>query len=118
MELATGNYVFNNSTGIEEAKAEKLKTENPKLEIYPNPFSGEAIIRFTTYDLRPTVIKIFNAAGRLVKNLSRFTNYDGRSTQVVWNGTDDSGRRVPAGIYFCQLKYGTKEEIKKLIKVQ
>jgi flagellar hook assembly protein FlgD len=33
-----------------------------------------------------------------------------------WNGSDDRGRRVPSGIYFCLLRTGSEQTVQKLIR--
>jgi len=35
--------------------------------------------------------------------------------QVTWNGKDDSGETVSAGIYLCTLKSDTYAQTKKMI---
>ncbi|MDI6841177.1 MAG: FlgD immunoglobulin-like domain containing protein, partial [bacterium] len=51
-------------------------------------------------DLRLT---IHDLAGRLVKSF-HLTNYPtNQLTTISWDGSDDSGKRLPSGIYFCKL---------------
>jgi hypothetical protein len=53
-------------------------------------------------------IRIFNAAGRLVKqfNYLSATQYGGVQpfNHVIWDGSDNAGRLVPAGVYFVQVE--------------
>ncbi len=74
------------------------------LGVYPNPSHGKIAIEFQIPNVKnqmnaqsPNALKIFDAAGRLVKSFSL-------PTSVEWNGTDDLGRRVPAGVYFVRLE--------------
>jgi hypothetical protein len=39
----------------------------------------------------------------------------GGSFRVVWDGTDESGRPVASGIYFCRLIAGKIVESRKLV---
>ena len=42
---------------------------------------------------------------------------DGRR-EVVWNGRDDDGRRVPSGTYFYRLEAGRCRETKRMVLVK
>jgi hypothetical protein len=82
----------------------------------PNPFSrtGSTTIHFTAEAGVDVKIRIIDAAGRLVRTMnSRAQRGD---NWVTWNGTDRSGRRVPAGIYFYDIKApGFSAERKMLV---
>jgi hypothetical protein len=71
----------------------------------PNPTSGNTVVRLTIgepHAVRLTVYGQTRKHGRpqvfLVKTLIDQTLAAGVHS-VVWNGTDDQGQRVPAGIY-------------------
>ena len=116
--------------GIEEV--DKWEVRSEKLEIHPNPFREKTEIRFTIHDagyriqdtrytihdtryrIQDASLKIYDVSGRMVRDFSRLTVNGERST-IVWVGTDDSGRRLPSGIYFIELKDEYRCEIKKAI---
>ncbi len=75
------------------------------LAIYPNPFRNKTDITFSIgQNAGCRELKIYDATGRLVKNLELPTTYSLLPTYVSWNGTDELNRKVPAGIYFVQLE--------------
>ncbi len=101
---------------------------------YPNPFTRETRIPFILgEDLfeegRPVVVtvRIYNllrqlvavptatdhptAAGQPVQEL----RYDtpGRY-EVFWDGTDRNGRRVPSGIYFCEIVANRARDVTRM----
>ncbi len=59
------------------------------------------------------VLSIYDVTGRLVKHYSHLTNHS--FNQIIWPGTDDTGREVPAGIYFIRLQAGLKTLTEKAI---
>lgn len=69
---------------------------------YPNPFNPSTVI---TYQLsRPSEIRIdvHDLLGRRIRTLlNGFTSE--KNGRVVWDGTDESGRCVPAGVYVYSL---------------
>jgi hypothetical protein len=72
----------------------------------PNPFSNKTLIPFNLPQQSTVKLVIFNALGNQVTTLYSGARAAG-SHQMEWNGTDDAGRRVPAGIYFCRLQART-----------
>jgi len=58
-------------------------------------------------------LRIYDAGGRLVRQWDYQTMR--LSDQVVWQGEDDIGCRVPAGIYFVRLQTEDDFVIKKVI---
>jgi hypothetical protein len=107
------------------------------LQITPNPFTHQTEIRFMIHDSRSTIeeanqnisgsagrtleyqkpgIKIYDAAGRLVKSF-RITPYALRNT-LSWDGRDDQNRMLGSGVYFVKLIVGNSAETKKVLLVR
>jgi hypothetical protein len=83
---------------------EHQTTAGMHLSVHPNPFAKLTTINFgMEHSAERTELIIFNAAGRLVKSLTP-PPYAPGSMHVVWDGTDEAGRLVPAGVYFVQLR--------------
>jgi len=109
--------------GIKEEKTTNLSSGEMKLDVCPNPFTKKTEIRYEIRDERLMVngkwsavsLKIYDAGGRLVKQWDYETTK--LSSRVVWNGTDDFGRRLPAGVYFCELNDNVIKKIRKIIIV-
>uniref|UniRef100_A0A7C4XV28 T9SS type A sorting domain-containing protein n=1 Tax=candidate division WOR-3 bacterium TaxID=2052148 RepID=A0A7C4XV28_UNCW3 len=118
--------------GIAEDAEFKSQEKEYWLKVYPNPFRNHLMIKFqipgqgvasSQYPVASkngvasnqksvVSIKIYDAAGRLVRCLTLDAK---RLTPVVWDGTDDSGRRLPAGIYFLRLESDGFKETEKVI---
>ena len=71
----------------------------------PNPSRGDVSIAFVLPTPAHAVLKIVDVSGRSVA-----TPHNGflpAGPHVArWDGRDDDGRRVPAGLYFCDLRVG------------
>jgi hypothetical protein len=72
---------------------------------YPNPFNPRTTIPFELAGRGAAELKIFDVAGRLVRTLLDGTYGKGPHT-AAWDGTDNRGKAVASGIYFCRLKAG------------
>jgi len=104
-------------TGVEEVT--KLDVITPKLELYPNPFSKKTDIRYQiTGNSQKISLKIFDVAGRLVRQFDQLTNHQSLINHITWNAKDNSGRRVPSGIYFVHLESGDYRLVEKMILIE
>jgi hypothetical protein len=116
-------HFFGLGYGIEETAGSTQANRSMSLEVYPNPFTQMTIIKFqipkpksqinSNTRITSSKLKIYDATGRLVKSftLSPMPHAQG----IMWNGTDDAGCRLPAGIYFVQLEAGDLIKTEKVI---
>ncbi len=131
-------HFFGFSHGITERDKNNIQPSEISLQIYPNPFKKNLTIKFQI-PIRQEVwrtggpnppqspfikggqkgdlssLKIYDASGRLVKAFLLPTSHSLLLTSVEWNGTDDLGRRLPAGIYFIRLDYNGIKKIQKAV---
>ena len=68
----------------------------------PNPFNPETAISYTVQNSGSVTIKIFAVDGRLIRTLKQGEQTEPGTHEVSWNGTDNSGRHMPSGIYFVK----------------
>jgi flagellar hook assembly protein FlgD len=72
----------------------------------PNPFNPSTAISYTVPEnsaAGPVSIRVFDIRGTLVKVLVEGVKGSGEYT-VFWDGTDNRGRSLPSGIYFCRMQ--------------
>ena len=68
----------------------------------PNPFDRRTTWRLTLSHPGQVAVRLFDMQGRMVRTLLQGALSAG-SQQVVWDGKDDAGARLPAGVYLCRL---------------
>jgi hypothetical protein len=73
----------------------------PSLTVAPNPARGRTTISCAGVGAGPLVVAIHDAAGRRIRTLR--DGSAGAVRNLAWNGLDDEGRAVPAGVYFVTL---------------
>jgi hypothetical protein len=102
------------------------------LHVTPNPFHHSTTIRYTIHDpgsteqelrnsnfeMREPTLKIYDAAGRLVRNFLMPTTYYLLPTAVSWDGKDQNDRQLGSGVYFVKLKTGEFTETQKIMLVR
>jgi hypothetical protein len=69
---------------------------------YPTPTAGPVTMAFNLARPSKTEVSIFSLSGGLVKRLD--TEGTGGANRVVWNGSDEQGRGVAAGVYYYNVK--------------
>ncbi len=80
---------------------------------YPNPFNPSTVIRYGLNEDSHVKVTIYNTLGQEVATLVDDVQAAGFKS-VAWDGTDNSGQPVAAGIYMYKLEAGTNVEIKKM----
>jgi agmatine/peptidylarginine deiminase len=92
-----------------------LAFSSSKIEsISPNPFSSETRISFSLKEDLHASLAVYNLQGQVIRNLASREFLKG-SHEVLWNGKDDSGSEVSAGIYLLKLQTEKDFNLKKLI---
>jgi hypothetical protein len=89
-----------------------------KLVVYPNPMTSEARINYALLRSSSVDLVVYNASGQFVRKLVSEPSKAPGSYSVCWDGRNDQGRRVPAGVYFYRLKAGSFTDTKKLVVVR
>ena len=76
------------------------------ISVVPNPFRHHTKITWqsTRFEFVPVRLKIYNSAGRLVREFSCPAINGSQINNIIWNGEDEQGRLVSPGVYFCQLE--------------
>ena len=114
IDMADANRTFSDYTDalgrytieIVDTYVDGIHTFNPNdfhlFQNYPNPFNPSTVIAFELPRPADIRIDIYNVLGQRIRTL-----FDGlhseRKGRIVWDGMDDSGRGVPAGIYIYTL---------------
>ena len=81
---------------------------------YPNPFNPSTAI---TYDLPKrslVTLGIYDILGKQIKTLVN-QSQDAGNKIAVWDGTDDLGRQVSAGVYLYQIQAGEFSQARKML---
>jgi uncharacterized delta-60 repeat protein len=80
----------------------------------PNPLADRTVIAFELGQAQPVRVRLYDAAGRLVRTLADGSFAAGRH-QSEWDGRDDAGRPVAAGVYLVRAESGAANAQQKVI---
>ncbi len=84
------------------------------LDARPNPFCHSTVLRWASGTKRQAPIRIYDSGGRLVRTFGQ-SSFDNRHSSLTWDGTDDAGRILANGVYFCRLDSGSAVETRELV---
>ncbi len=85
-------------------------------KVYPNPFRASTTVRFTLSSPAPVDIRVFDVAGRVVRTIQTGELPRG-SHEIQWDGRDERGIEVPAGLFFIRLQVGDRKHALRVLKV-
>lgn len=117
---STFNWVtvkYTEGSGIEEEFACAGAKIFELYEPYPNPFVSQTRVSYLCANPTDLRIDIFDVDGRLVRNLFGQSVQKGTKS-IVWDGCDDIGRKLSAGIYFVRLGISDQSVTKKIVKLE
>ena len=86
------------------------------LQASPNPFNPTTTLRYSVDAPGNVQMGVYNTTGQLVRTLVNREAVAGTHS-VVWNGCDDSGRRVASGIYLIRLVTPTQTHTTRVTMV-
>lgn len=87
---------------------------DPGLAAYPNPFCGSTTISYALKQSSgKTELAIYDTRGRKVRTLASTECAPG-SHRIEWDGRNQRGERLPAGLYFCRLSISDACIVSKL----
>jgi hypothetical protein len=94
-------------TGVSEPA---MGRSSLRLAIGPNPAAGMTRLEWAGLPGRQARVEILDLHGRRLRLVA-----EGGVTSAIWDGRDDGGRRLPAGVYLARVESGEAAISRKLI---
>jgi hypothetical protein len=100
--------------GVTDTETPRAPAASFLAQNFPNPFNPATRIAFGLAAPADVSLRIYDAAGRLVRVLVEGARPAGNYAEL-WDGRDARGAAVASGIYFYRLDAGAFESTKKMI---
>jgi hypothetical protein len=81
---------------------------------YPNPFNPVTTLRYDLAQRANVLLTVYDIMGKQVRTFDRGEENPGIKS-IVWDGADDFGNPVSAGIYLFQIQTGDFTQTSKMI---
>ena len=102
-------------TGVQEyTKVSGVPLHTELAALYPNPGLRVMSIRYQLARESRVTLSLYDAVGRVVRTFTDGLKEPGYYT-VTWDGRDDIGRKVPAGVYFVKLETADYNKVEKAV---
>jgi hypothetical protein len=82
---------------------------------YPNPFNPRTNVQYAVTNPGPVELAVFDVSGRLVRTLVALDAHESGLHTAHWDGTDESGVGVAAGVYFARLTADDRSVASKMV---
>ena len=81
---------------------------------YPNPFNPTTTISYDLPEQAQVTLSIYDLLGKKIKTLVNQSQDTGNKI-VMWDGTDEVGRQVSAGVYLYHIQAGHFSRTRKML---
>lgn len=113
-DFGLGGFLLAGSEVYKLAKVLNIPTQTNaplnsdlQLSAYPNPFAESVQISFKPTSASASLV-ILNTTGQRVYSINNATSF-------TWNGTTNSGKSLPNGLYFICIQDGKQQHIVKIM---
>ncbi len=114
---ALAAYDLATATGV-ASSGESVPVSATLLSNRPNPFNPFTVIDYTLPGRSAVTLRVYDVAGRRVKELVRTEEQAAGTHTVTWDGVDDAGRAAPSGVYFYRLETDGYDETKRMTLIR
>ena len=98
-------------TGVDDEVATRLALHGN----YPNPFNPGTNIAYDLPEPARVGMRVYSAAGRLVRVLLEDVPMAAGSHSEPWDGRNESGAKLASGVYFCRLEVDGEVFSKRMV---
>ncbi len=81
----------------------------------PNPFNPSTTLAFELFEPGAAELDVYDVAGRHVRRLAHGAWREAGRHEVVWDGRDEHGAQVAAGVYVYRLRVGSLEQTRRMV---
>lgn len=119
-EYPLASVILNKPMSVNDPPIDSAPRGFTLAQNFPNPLApisqtqSATLIRFDLEEPADVALTIFNALGQEIRTLASGRTAAGEH-HLLWNGKDEAGRIVPAGVYFYRLQVGRFAELKKMV---
>jgi hypothetical protein len=110
-ETTTLDFTLMPAIGLQE-----IPGEDGPIRIFPSPFSENVNLEIDNPSTGTVGVEILSLTGCMVRILSNGIVPEG-TFRIVWDGTDEQGQPVRAGLYLCRIRLNEKVLIHKIVRL-
>ncbi len=120
-DLSTNvDYILSHYMGLDEASGIPESATATRLFLaapQPNPFGGVTALRFVLPSRNTVRLGLWDVQGREVRSLMDTVLPPGLH-EAHWDGSTNSGRQAPSGMYYLRLEAGGQSAVRRILRVR
>lgn len=105
-------HILHNVVSVEDQSG--AFSSAPRISVAPNPFTNMLKISIASV-IGPREINIFDISGNRIKSFGLLSQEQMPYGHLYWNGRDNDGNPLPAGVYFIEVKNSAGSQSRKVI---
>lgn len=113
-------FVYEIRIHLQQANGVETITQPASFEVgpaAPNPFRNDTTISFRIVESAPVRVSIYDVRGTRIRTLLERPLAHGAHA-ASWDGRTDAGVRVPAGVYFYEVRAGAEIGRQKVVRLR
>ncbi len=115
---AVGGSVLSSSISDADNLIKSYQPEGKLTRNYPNPFNKHTYIEFILQRQARISLKVYDAAGNIIRRLATNVSYGPGRYIVSWDGRDMNGNQVPPGSYYYKFFMDKYSEMNKMMLIK
>ena len=84
----------------------------------PDPFRSRTSLRFRLAEPSDAGLSVYDPGGRKLRTLLRSGLFPAGAHSLDWDGRDEQGREMPAGVYFARLAVNGRSFTTRLVRIR
>jgi hypothetical protein len=100
----------------EDPQTKEIAKSTVILAPHPNPFFNTAVFTYDLAEKQHVICTVYNALGQAVRCLCEAQQSAGKY-RIFWDGTDNLGRSLPAGVYLVRFETPAIKIVYKIIRI-
>jgi hypothetical protein len=112
-EFLTAIYDSSAVAGVEDAPVTRRMLRNS-----PNPFRALTTLAFELPRAERVTLRVYDIGGRRVRTLAEARALAPGAHRFEWDGRDDAGAPLQAGLYFARLEAGEARETRRMARMR
>ncbi len=114
-----GNFVSPTIPNPTDDRGSTFSIDVPRSFFDPSGTTSRDIMRAPMAETKtPVLIQVYDVAGRHIREVYNLAVFGGQILTLTWDGLDDRGRQVAAGVYFMKVTAGPNEQVQKVVIIR
>ncbi len=114
-----GNFVSPAIPNPTDDRGSTFSIAVPRSYFDPSGTTSRDIMRAPMAETKTTVqVNVYDVTGRKVREVYNLGVFGGQILTMTWDGLDNNGGQVAAGVYFMKVTAGSNEQVQKVVIIR